>query len=66
LKINLKLMLTEQEKIAAAKAAYEKFLTAISELLIEQKEMFGKILQKMEERKTNAENKKRGNGFINS
>lgn len=59
-------MLTEREKIAAAKAAYEKFLTAISELLIEQKEMFGKILQKMEERKTNAESKKIRDSFINN
>lgn len=59
-------MLTEQEKMAAAKAAYEKFLTAISELLIEQKDLFGKILHKMEERKINAESKKRRDNFMNN
>jgi len=44
-------MTSEQEKIRLAKAAFEKFLKGIVELLEEQKHLLERIMGKIEQRK---------------
>lgn len=44
-------MLSEQEKIKAAKSAFEKFIKRIAELLEEQKILLERIMGKIEARK---------------
>lgn len=44
-------MLTEQEKIRLAKVAFERFLQKIIVLLSEEKQLFERIMGKIEQRK---------------
>lgn len=44
-------MLSEQEKIRLARAAFDRFVRRISELLEEQKLLFERIMGKIEARK---------------
>lgn len=44
-------MLSEQEKIKLAKAAFQRFIKKIAELLMEQKFLFERLMKKIEARK---------------
>lgn len=45
--------LSEQEKIKLAKAAFDKFIKRIAELLEEQKLLFERVMEKVEAKKIN-------------
>ncbi len=59
------IMLTEQEKIRMAKAAFEKFADTVARLLIEHRAMFEEIMEEVTERKT-AEHRSKIKDIYNS